>query len=444
MRTEAISGWGCTPVVSTRVIRPDIAELSGVVKRADRLIPRGLGRGYGDCAVCSDGLTILSNSIGTIGQIENGRIVVEAGVSFDSLLRFIIPQGWFVPVTPGTKLVTVGGAIAADIHGKNHHRDGSFGEYVEWFDLMTAHGAISRVSRQEHPELFWATIGGMGLTGFVIRAAIRLAQITSSRIKVLTTRHNDLEDLMSAMLERDKTYQYTVAWVDSLAHRSHIGRSILWAGSHADLSELRKNQKKSPLHHHPRQRVIIPPKSQLCLVKTNTVRLFNEFWFRSTPRKPSTSLQSIDKFFYPLDAISNWNRLYGRDGFLQYQFSVPDSHSEIVKQFLDTVSRQRIPTFLSVLKRFGNPSGGWLSFPSPGWTLAVDIPVNSKGIAQLLDNFDQRIADAGGRVYLAKDSRLQPQFVRTMYPMLPRFQGLRKTIDPLGKFSSHLSRRLRL
>lgn len=444
MNKEVIGGWGRTPLVMTSVVRPDRAQLSELNSRSCRLIPRGSGRGYGDCAVSADGVTVVSELFKTIGDIKDGRIVVDAGVNIAGLLKVIIPQGWFVPVTPGTKFVTIGGAIAADIHGKNHHRDGSFGEYVDWIEIKLADGTIVTVSPHDGDDIFWATIGGMGLTGFVLRASIRLIPISTSRIQVSTTRHNNLDELMAAMMKRDQTHRYTVAWVDTLATGRRLGRSVLWAGDHADKSALKGRHARDPLHFEPRQRINVPKKPQINLVKPASVRIFNEFWFRKTPRRPSTSVQSIDQFFYPLDGVGNWNRLYGRDGFVQYQFSVPDERSELVQRFLDSLSVQRVPAFLSVLKRFGKQSGGWMSFPSPGWTLAVDIPTNAEGIGPLLDGFDEEIADAAGRVYFAKDSRLRRSVVATMYPRLGQFQELRRVIDPEGRYSSHLSRRLGL
>jgi len=441
---ELIGGWGRTPLVMTSVVRPDKAQLSELISRTSRLTPRGSGRGYGDCAVSADGVTVVSDLLKNIGTIEDGRVVVDAGVDLDELLRHVVPRGWFVPVTPGTKFVTIGGAIAADIHGKNHHRDGSFGEHIDWIEIMLADGTVVTVSPHDGADIFWATIGGMGLTGFVLRASVRLIPIRTSRIHVLTTRHNDLEDLMTAMMERDQTHHYTVAWVDTLATGRRLGRSVLWAGDHADKSALKGRHARDPLHFAPRQRINVPEKPQFNLVKPASVRIFNEFWFRKTSRRPSTSVQSIDQFFYPLDGVGNWNRLYGQDGFVQYQFSVPDERSELVQRFLDLLSVRRVPAFLSVLKRFGKESGGWISFPSPGWTLAVDIPTSAEGIGPLLDGFDEEVADAGGRVYFAKDSRLRRSVVATMYPRLSQFQELRRMIDPESRFSSHLSRRLGL
>jgi len=441
---EVIGGWGRTPLVMTSVVRPDRTQLSEFVSRTSRLIPRGSGRGYGDCAVSADGVTVVSDLFKTIGNIQDGHIVVDAGVEIAELLKQIVPQGWFVPVTPGTKYVTIGGAIAADIHGKNHHRDGSFGEYVDWIEIQLADGTVVTVSPHDGEDIFWATIGGMGLTGFVLRASIRLIPISTSRIQVSTTRHNNLEDLMTAMRKRDQTHRYTVAWVDTLATGRRLGRSVLWAGDHADKSILKGRHARDPLQFEPHQRINVPKKLKINFVKPASVRVFNEFWFRRTPSRPSTSVQSIDQFFYPLDGVGNWNRLYGRHGFVQYQFSVPDGQSELIQRFLDLLSVHRVPAFLSVLKRFGKESGGWMSFPSPGWTLAVDIPTNAKGIGPLLDGFDEEVADAAGRVYFAKDSRLRRSVVSTMYPRLSQFQELRRMIDPEGRYSSHLSRRLGL
>lgn len=439
-----LTGWGCTPLVMTRVSSPKEEQIASNISRSRHVIPRGLGRSYGDSAICANGETLLSESLDSLGAISDGQIIVGAGVSIDSILKMVVPQGWFIPVTPGTRFVTVGGAIAADVHGKNHHHDGSFGAYVDWLELILADGQSIRVSPDHYSELFWSTVGGMGLTGMITRAAIRLLPIQSSQMKVLTTRHSDLDDLMATMIERDKTHRYTVAWVDTLASGSNLGRSILMAGDHADVDALPMRSHKSSLAYDPKVRLAVPVWANLKLVKQSTIRPFNELWYRKSPRKAMTSFESITKFFHPLDGVKEWNRLYGDLGFVQYQFVVPDTQSELVREFIRRLSDGRFPAFLSVLKRFGGSGQGWMSFPMPGWTLAVDIPSDSSGLGPMLDAFDERVAAAGGRVYLAKDSRMHWGMVARMYPRLDDFRRLRSEVDPRGVFSSHQSRRLGL
>lgn len=439
-----LTGWGLTPKISTIVSEPGASEIPDVVKGSTTVTPRGLGRGYGDCAVSSRGVTLLTSRLDRIDEIVGDTVVVEAGVSLARLLARIIPEGFFVPVTPGTRFVTIGGAIAADIHGKNHHRDGSFGQHLEWLEILGADGRIIRATPHEHHELFWATIGGMGLTGLIIRAAVKLLRIETSQISVLTTRHKNLDALMQAMMDRDTTHRYTVAWVDTLASGRSHGRSVLWAGDHALRADLSHRASRHPLRYEVGQRLRIPSAIPISAVRASTVRVFNEVWFRRAHRRPTHSTESIAKFFHPLDGVGSWNHLYGPRGFVQYQFVVPDRHSELVGNFLQTLSTRRVPAFLSVLKRFGARSQGWLSFPSPGWTLAVDIPASSEGLARLLDAFDEQVVHAGGRVYLAKDARLRPSLMKKMYPRLAEFQSLRRTIDPERQFSSHLATRLGL
>ncbi|MGA1332313.1 MAG: FAD-binding protein [Ilumatobacteraceae bacterium] len=444
VKTETLTGWGLTPLVKTKVASPREDEAQSHVRAAPHVIARGLGRAYGDSAVCADGVTLLSSSFDSISQIVDGRIIVGAGVSLDALLKVIVPQGWFVPVTPGTRFVTVGGAIAADIHGKNHHHDGSFGEHVDWIEMVLADGTTVRSSPSERSELFWATVGGMGLTGVVTRASIRLISISTSRINVLTTRHRDLDQLMAAMIERDKTHRYTVAWVDTLASGTRFGRSVLMAGEHAPVETLARRSRNAPLEYDPRVRVGVPQSMSIKLVDNLTIRPFNEVWYRKSPRKSKSSTETISKFFYPLDGVRDWNRLYGRVGFVQYQFVVPDDQAVMVREFIELMSTKRIPAFLSVLKRFGAGSLGWMSFPMRGWTLAVDIPADTENLGSYLDSFDERVAGVGGRVYLAKDSRMRASVLRMMYPKIDEFRELRDKLDSRGIFVSHQSRRLGL
>jgi decaprenylphospho-beta-D-ribofuranose 2-oxidase len=348
-----------------------------------------------------------------------------------------------VPVTAGTRYVTVGGAIAADIHGKNHHRVGSFGAHVAWLDLLTADGQVRRVGPDADPDLFWATVGGMGLTGVIVRARVRMKAIETSRVLVDTDRTPDLDALLELLTTTDHHYDYSVAWIDCVAKGRRMGRSVLTRGRFARRDELPQRVQADPLRYRGDVRLSMPPVIPGGLLNTLTVSAFNELWYRTSPKRKRDQLQTIPTFFHPLDGVGEWNRVYGPGGFVQYQFLVPFGQEDALRTALERIAGSGAASFLAVLKRFGEGDPGFLSFPAPGWTLALDIPVG-RHLARLLDDLDELVAGAGGRIYLAKDARVRPEVFAGMYPELDRFRAVRARVDPDGIFTSDLARRLHL
>ncbi|MFH9708164.1 FAD-binding protein [Streptomyces luteogriseus] len=442
-----VTGWGRTAPTAAWLIRPRSYEEAAAAVRdcgARGGIPRGLGRAYGDAAQNAGGSVLDMTALDRVHAIDadGGTVLCDAGVSLHRLMEVLLPLGWFVPVTPGTRYVTVGGAIGADIHGKNHHVSGSFARHVLALELLTADGEIRTVI--PGTALFDATAGGMGLTGVILTATIRLQPVETSLMSVDTERATDLDDLMARLAATDHRYRYSVAWIDLLARGAATGRAVLTRGDHAPLDALPARLRRDPLAFRTPRLPATPEILPEGLLSRTTVGLFNELWYRKAPRARTGRLQRISGFFHPLDGVPHWNRVYGRGGFVQYQFVVGHGREDALRRIVRRISEHRCPSFLAVLKRFGEADPGWLSFPVPGWTLALDIPAGLPGLGPFLDELDEEVAAAGGRVYLAKDARLRPELLAAMYPRLDDFRELRAELDPHGVFVSDLARRLSL
>jgi decaprenylphospho-beta-D-ribofuranose 2-oxidase len=445
---EVISGWGGTPTSASRVVHPpDRHELAKAALDAGTrgAIARGLGRAYGDAAMNAGGLVVDATNVSGVLDLdpETGLVRVLAGTSLDDLMRVSVPQGWFLPVTPGTRFVTVGGAIASDVHGKDHHAAGTFGSHVHSIVMALPDGTITTLEPETTPEEFWATCGGMGLTGMVIEATLALRPIETSRIAVDTDRADDLDALLALLSDGEGRYRYSVAWIDLLARGRRLGRSVLTQGDFATRDQLTTKDARDPLCVDPPHQIPAPP-APSGLLNRWTIRAFNELWFRGHPTKRRGGIQSIPSFFYPLDLIDAWPRLYGPRGFLQWQCLVPFGREDLLRTVVESIAEQRSASFLAVLKRLGRANSSPLSFPARGWTLALDMPAGDPSLGVLLSRLDRQVADAGGRIYLAKDSCLHPELVPVMYPRLNQWRAVRDRLDPERHLISDLARRLRL
>jgi decaprenylphospho-beta-D-ribofuranose 2-oxidase len=447
MAEQLLTGWGqVAPSRATVFVPSALEELADRVARpsARGLIARGLARSYGDAAQNAGGDVVLCTDLDRVAHIDiaKGRVTAEAGVSLDALMRALLPLGWFPTVIPGTSYVTIGGAIASDIHGKFRH--GSFADAVERLQLVTpAHGVVT-LDDAPTSDVFWATAGGMGLTGIISEATLQLQPVETSRIVCDTERALDLDDSMAKMLDRDHEYRYSVAWIDCVATGRQLGRSVLTRGNHATMADLGGVDRETARAYAPRTLLGAPQWIPNGMLNLLTVRAFNEFWYRKAPRAPRRRVVGIKPFFFPLDGVRNWNRIYGSRGFVQYQFVVPYGAEDVIRTALERLSAARTPSFLAVLKRFEHSSKGMLGFPIAGWTLALDIPAGGRGLAALLDGLDELVANAGGRVYLTKDSRLRPEMLATMYPRLNEWRAVRATVDPQHVLRSDMDRRLDL
>jgi len=449
VESKSLSGWGRTNYSTANIYTPkDIEQIKNLIdKKINPLISRGLGRSYGDPAQCGGGNVIDTRNLNSLHlDKKSGVLLAGAGAKFNEILKYIVPRGFFLPVSPGTKNITVGGAISSDIHGKNHHCDGSFANHVLQISLIDGHGNLRILSPFDitSSAAFWATAGGMGLTGVIVEAKFKLISITSSQIKVYTQKFNDLDSLMESMIENDNNYKYSVAWIDSLSKK---GRGILTRGDHAESDEIKykgRNIYKEPLKYDEAKTPNTPSFFPNGILNNFTVSLFNKVWFAKSKNSLDSEFQSISTFFYPLDGLSNWNRIYGNNGFIQYQFVVPDKSSFLISKILDSLKKIGAPSFLTVLKRFGKANEGPLSFPIEGWTLAVDVPAKVSGLLETLNSLDKLVVNAGGRIYLAKDSRQSSNTFKKSYLRYEEWKSQKKILDPSNIFVSDLSRRLEI
>jgi FAD/FMN-containing dehydrogenase len=423
------------------VIPSGVKAAKDAVMGSAPLIPRGMGRCYGDSSL-SD--TVLSTD--RFGRMRSfwerdGLLSCEAGVSLGEIVETFGPRGWFLPVTPGTKFVTVGGAIAADVHGKNHHRDGSFSKHLVEMEVLLGNGEIVTCSREKHEDLFRATCGGMGLLGVVLSATFRLVPVETGWIRQEAIKARDLDEIMKRF-EESAGWTYSVAWIDCLAKGSGTGRSILMLGEHAKRNEL----PRSPDRHGASdgwttKRVSVPFFFPEVILNRFSAQAFNTAYYGHTPKGRQASSVDCDAFFYPLDKVHHWNRIYGKRGFVQYQFVLPMRNSyEGLKRILRVVSEGDHPPFLTVLKLLGEGTG-LLSFPLEGYTLAMDIPIRD-GLFPFLDRLDEIVLSEGGRLYLAKDVRMRREMFAAGYPEVGRLREIRKKYGGEGRFESLQSKRV--
>ncbi|NKB25132.1 MAG: FAD-binding protein [Kiritimatiellae bacterium] len=434
------TNWNNYPHTDATIIDASNDEaLSNILSRTTSCIPRGLGRCYGDASLQSHILS--TDRLNRFLSFEpiTGTLTCEAGVSFAEILTFFVPRGWFPPVTPGTKFITVGGAIASDIHGKNHHRAGTFCEHIESITLKLSNGQISQCSLSENKELFHATCGGMGLTGLILQATFKLTPIESAYIKEEVIKAKDIDEIMD-LFEASAPFPYSVAWIDCLAKGKQLGRSIMMRGGHARLENCKGL--KNPFLLRPTKPINIPFFLPDALFNKWTIKSFNALYYHKKRTISKLMLVDYDTFFYPLDRIYHWNRMYGKRGFIQYQFVLPKPSScEGIKKILNKIGQEGKGSFLAVLKLFGKANQNVLSFPMEGYTLALDFPLTDD-IFDFLDRLDTIVLDYGGRIYLTKDARMKDTLFSKTYTNLSRFLTIKKEWDKAGKFQSMQSKRL--
>ncbi len=402
---QKVTNWGNYPVVEKEMKSDDsFRKIKEFILDHNEVIARGNGRCYGDASL---GEHIFStkklNKFISFDRL-NGVIECESGVLLSDVLEISVPQGYFLYVTPGTKFVSVGGAIASDVHGKNHHAEGCFSEYVIEFKLMVENGEIITCSRAENADKFWSTIGGMGLTGIILTAKFKLKNIESAYIRQESIKAENLDEIFR-LFDESESWTYTVAWIDCLQKGKDIGRSILMRGEHAFQHELPQNLREKPLRLKKKFEPTVPFYFPGFVLNALTVKLFNLLYFNKQRKKEINNFTDYETFFYPLDAVHEWNRIYGKSGFIQYQMVIPkETGKEGMRRILETIAHSGNGSFLAVLKLFGRHNAeAYNSFPVEGYTLALDFKVNSK-LKKLVDQLDQIVEEFGGRIYLTKDS----------------------------------------
>jgi decaprenylphospho-beta-D-ribofuranose 2-oxidase len=440
MKTR-IANWGNYPFEETDERNFSLLrELKEKLLTADHGIARGNGRCYGDASLAPVVFSTLHFNKILGFDPEQGILDCESGLTLDSILEFIVPKGWFLPVTPGTKFITVGGAVASDVHGKNHHVDGCFSRHVVDMDIMNANGEIVRTSPTEHPDLFHATAGGMGLTGVITRVKFRLKKIETSFIRQKKIKARNLDEIIE-LFEKYKDYTYSVAWIDCLKGGTGFGRSILMLGEHAAEKELPDKLRNNPLVLPVIRSMNFPFYLPSFILNRYTVAAFNFFFYNKMFSREVNNVIPYEPFFYPLDAITNWNRGYGRKGFLQYQFVIPMERKDGLVKILNRIRENGHASFLAVLKVFGEDNS-FISFPMKGYTMAMDFPV-SDSLFPFLDELDKMVLEYGGRIYLSKDARMKPSMFTAGYNNAGKFADIVRTYSK-GRFSSSLSKRLQL
>lgn len=428
-----LHGWGGYPVIEADVITPTTRSGCQKLVQNNTLIARGMGRSYGDSANATTVLqtTYLDHYI--VFDQTTGLLTCEAGVTIGNLLQLIVPQGWFVPVTPGTSYVTIGGAIASDVHGKNHHGAGTFGQHIRTITMLLGTGEVVTTSPAERPDLFHATCGGMGLTGIILSAMIQLLPIQSCNIAQRTLKATCLEDAC-AQFEANTDATYSVAWIDCVARGKALGRSVLMLGEHANDGHLNFTARNS---------IAMPVHAPAALLNHWSVSVFNAIYYGIAKDQHSATIP-LQSFFYPLDSIGQWNRLYGNPGFIQYQCVLPKADGiKNMRALLTKIAESGAGSFLSVLKQFGEQNDNLLSFPMAGYTLALDFKFTD-AIKKLTRELDAMVIHMGGRLYLSKDALMTEQSFKATYPRWQEFEAVRDKYGAIGRFASTQSKRLGL
>ena len=439
---KTIANWGNYPVVETdEKSFSFVEELKETLLQSDGVIARGNGRCYGDASLEKNTISTLRYDKILSFNTEKGIFECQSGITLDKVLEIIVPKGWFLPVTPGTKFITVGGAVASDVHGKNHHVDGSFSAHVLEMDVLLSSGEIISCSQTEYSDLFWATCGGMGLTGIITRVKFDLKKIETSYIKQKQVKANNLEEVIQ-LFEEYKHYTYSVAWIDCLKKGKDFGRSILILGEHAGKNELDKDRKSDPLRFPKKKQIIFPFSLPSFLLNRFTVKIFNFLFYHKNIKKEINNIVSYEPFFYPLDAIAHWNRFYGNKGFVQYQFVLPLESKKGLIEILKKIGDGGLGSFLSVLKVFGKQDD-LISFPMEGYTLALDFPVR-KDLFKFLDELDEIVLKYKGRIYLSKDARMNPDIFWRSYENADKFLDILKKYNPRFGINSIQARRLNI
>jgi decaprenylphospho-beta-D-ribofuranose 2-oxidase len=443
MARQTIAGWGNYPRVECDVVSPlSVGDVQRSIDK-DGTVARGLGRSYGDPAVNDRGVVLdLTGLDRFLGFDEDEALLTcEAGVSLEQIIETFAPRGFFPMITPGTKFVTVGGCIANDVHGKAHHVDGCFSSSVDSFEMLLASGEIVRCSREENSDLFWASFGGMGLLGVIVRATIKLRRIETTYFLQRAVVVNTLRELLDAFDEHDSQYPYSVAWIDPLATGDKLGRGVLTIGDHAKLDDLTPSARQSPLRVSPPPMVNVPFEMPSFALNPLTLRILNVVI--GQVQAQGGALAHYEKFFYPLDAIGLWNRGYGSRGFTQYQFVIPleDGYARM-RAILERIAKSGLLPFLNVLKKFGEEEG-MLSFPMRGYTFAIDFPI-SRQLPALLSELDDVVLEAGGRIYLGKDAFVSAATLQKMYRQIDAWRAVKARVDPENVFTSNLARRVGL
>ncbi|WEK37713.1 MAG: FAD-binding oxidoreductase [Candidatus Pseudobacter hemicellulosilyticus] len=439
---KVIANWGNYPAMESeeKLFSLD-DQLQEAVQSSKHFIPRGNGRCYGDASLAEETLSTLKYDKILFFDTASGVFECQSGLTLDKILEVIVPQGWFLPVTPGTKFITVGGAIGSDVHGKNHHVDGTFSQHVLEMDLILADGSQLTCSPQQHTDLFQATAGGMGLTGIITRVRFQLKKIETSSIRQQQIKAANLDELLR-LFEEYQQYTYSMAWIDCLKKGNDFGRGILIVGEHATVAELPASKQKDPLALPAKKKIAFPFNMPSWVLNTFTVKAFNFLYYAKNTRRVISNVIPYEPFFYPLDAILNWNRGYGKKGFVQYQFVLPLHAKQGLIEILNRISDAGLGSFLAVLKVFGKQES-LIAFPEEGYTLALDFPIR-KGLFEFLDQLDQVVLKYGGRLYMSKDARMKPEILEAGYPRLEEFKQIVKKYNPDGKIRSVQSDRLLL